>query len=160
MQKVVRRAALARNQAKRKARIAADKERHEDLKGAILEKTRYNRSVLDEAKNERLQRREDWMRGPLAPRRHAGERLGTFGTIPSQRIHPPTVPKEQRRKHFNIAEGDRVCILKGRDRGKIGRLVNINKETEHVTVKDLNTVSLFLSCFLPRPPPTPRISRF
>lgn len=148
MQKVIRRATLARNQAKRKAKTVAEKERRETLAAIIFEKTRYNRGILDDAKNERLARREDWLRGPLAPRRHAGEHLATFGTINASRMHPPKIPKEKRRRYLNMMPHDRVCIMKGRDKGKISLIADVNEETEHVTVKDLNVVSSFLSLFL------------
>lgn len=148
MQKVARRAVLARNQAKRKARINAEKDRHQEWKLTFQEKTRYNRSLINQAKDERLARREDWMLGPLAPKRDIGERASLYGTVSSQRLQPPKLPKENRRKYLNIVAGDRVCMMKGKDKGKIGAVLNVHEESEHVAVEGVNVVST--SCLIPR----------
>ncbi|KAK2763933.1 hypothetical protein FQN54_009552 [Arachnomyces sp. PD_36] len=138
MQKVIRRAALARNQSKRKAKAIASKEAHDELKQIIHERTQKNRSLIEETNAEKQARREDWMRGPLAPKRDAGKRAGVFGTIHPNRMHPPKIPKEKRRKYLNIVRGDRVCVMKGKEKGKIGTVVASNAETEHVTIDGFN----------------------
>jgi large subunit ribosomal protein L24 len=151
MQKVVRRAALARKQSQRKAKLASEKERHELWKARFNEKTQFNRSLLDETKAERLTRREDWMRGPLAPKRDSGTRLGTYGTIPAQRMHLPKVFEEEKRKFINIIPEDRVCLMKGKDKGKIGKVTAVDEESLSVTVEGLNTVSSSATKQLPPP---------
>jgi large subunit ribosomal protein L24 len=55
-------------------------------------------------------------------------------------MNPPTIPKHLRRKYINIAAGDRVCIMKGRDKGKIGEVIKVDPNNETVMVKDLNMV--------------------
>lgn len=72
--------------------------------------------------------------------------MAKFGTSPSYRLNIPKLPKEKRRKHINLLAGDRVCIMKGKDKGKIGYVTNLDPETEHVTIKDLNLVSLSPAC--------------
>jgi large subunit ribosomal protein L24 len=143
MQKVVRRAALARNQTQRKTKRLAEKDRHDEWKQSFLERTRFNRSLIDETKEERLNRRDDWMRGPLAPRRDAGQRMAAFGTVPTSRLNPPKIPVENRRKFINIVVGDRVCLMKGRDKGRIGKVKTVNAETECVEIEGLNIVSSY-----------------
>ena len=86
------------------------------------------------------------MRGPLAPKRDSGSRLGTYGTISAQRMHLPKVYEDEKKKFLNIVLGDRVCLMKGRDKGKIGKVSNVDRESESVTVEGLNMVSPTAKC--------------
>src|SRR5947207_10555487 len=140
MQKVIRRTALAKGQAKRKARIAAAKDRRQQCKADFRERVALQRNLLDETIEERKNRREDWMRGPLAPRRDVGDRHGVYGTVSSQRLRIPKVQPDQKSKYINIAPGDRVCVVRGRDRGKIGKVLRVDADTESVTIDGLNIV--------------------
>jgi large subunit ribosomal protein L24 len=145
MQKIVRRTALARNQAKRKTIKATKSAKHEELNDTLRQRFAYNRLEIDNIRAERVRRREDWMRGPLAPQRDAGIDGMTFGALSPQSMRPPTIPKHLRRKYINLAPGDRVCIMKGRDKGKINEVTRVDAENETVTVKDLNVVCFPLS---------------
>ncbi|KAL3494646.1 hypothetical protein BJX62DRAFT_35293 [Aspergillus germanicus] len=138
MQKVIRRTALARNQAKRKAILANKQARREDLKDSLRQRFAFNRIEIDNVRAERLRRREDWMQGPLAPQRDAGLAGQSFGALNPYAMKPPAIPKHLRRKFINLAPGDRVCIMKGRDKGQINEIVRVDPENETVTVKDLN----------------------
>jgi large subunit ribosomal protein L24 len=140
MQKIIRRTALARNQAQRKAIRAAKAAEREEFKDALRQRFAFNRIELDNVRAERIRRREDWLRGPLAPKRDAGLDAKTFGSLSPQAMNPPTIPKHLRRKYINIAAGDRVCIMKGRDKGKIGEVIKVDPNNETVMVKDLNMV--------------------
>ncbi|KAA8644832.1 hypothetical protein EYZ11_007926 [Aspergillus tanneri] len=142
MQKIIRRTALARNQAQRKAIRAAKTAEREELKDSLRQRFAYNRIGLDAIRSERQRRREDWMRGPLAPQRDAGFEGKTFGALSPQAMNPPTIPKHLRRKYINIAAGDRVCIMKGRDKGKINEVTRVDVTNETVTVKDLNVADV------------------
>ncbi|KAL3434736.1 hypothetical protein BDV09DRAFT_169261 [Aspergillus tetrazonus] len=143
MQKVVRRTALARNQAQRKAIRANKDARHEELNDSLRQRFAYNRFQLDNIRAERLRRREDWMRGPLAPQRDAGLDGKMFGALSPQAMQPPAIPKHLRRKYINFAPGDRVCILKGRDKGKINVVTRVDPENETLTVKDCNVADVY-----------------
>ncbi|KAJ9411236.1 hypothetical protein DTO045G8_868 [Paecilomyces variotii] len=142
MQKIIRRTALARNQAQRKANIAAKKEQREEWKEALRERFSYNRIQLDAIRNERSARREDWLKGPLAPKRDSGPEARFYGAMVPYAMQPPKVPKHLRRKYINFAAGDRVCVIRGRDKGKIGEVTRVDPETETVTVKDVNMVDV------------------
>lgn len=147
MQKVIRRTALARNQAQRKVIRAAKTAEREELKDTLRQRFAYNRIQLDAVRSERERRREDWMRGPLAPQRDAGPEGASFGALSPQAMNPPTIPKHLRRKYINVAAGDRVCILKGKDKGKISEVTRVDESNETVTVKDLNMVRVsFVRC--------------
>lgn len=141
MQKVFRRTALASNQAKRKARKLAEKDRTERLNSIFREQTRYQRILLDDAAEERKARREDWLRGPLAPRRDVSDRYGVYGTVSTERLRFPRIPIEKRPKYQNIIPGDRVCVIKGKHEGKIGKVTAVESETQSVTIQGLNVVS-------------------
>ncbi|KAM5455781.1 hypothetical protein MaudCBS49596_001682 [Microsporum audouinii] len=138
MEKVLRRAALASNQAKRKAKVVLEKDRRNKLRGDLKEKFAYNRSLLDEAIEERKNRREDWLKGPLAPRRNIGERDILYGTISTNRLRLPKVPESKRMKYVTLAPGDRVCMVRGRDKGKIGKVLQVDEESQSVTVEGVN----------------------
>jgi large subunit ribosomal protein L24 len=140
MQRVIRRTALARNQAQRKARIAAKKEQREEWKEALRQRFAQERLRLDAERNERTRRRDDWMRGPLAPKRDSGPEANYYGALPPHALQPPKVPVHLRRKYINIAAGDRVCLMKGPDKGKISEVIKVDPETETLSVKDYNMV--------------------
>ena len=80
------------------------------------------------------------MRGPLAPKRDAGPEGKGFGTLSPQAMNPPLIPKHLRRKYINIAPGDRVCVIKGNDKGKINEVTRVDPNNETITVKDTNMV--------------------
>lgn len=78
------------------------------------------------------------MRGPLAPKRDSGPEGKSFGALSPQAMNPPVIPKHLRRKYINIAPGDRVCVMKGKDKGKINEVVRVDPANETVMVKDTN----------------------
>lgn len=147
MQRVIRRTALARNQAQRKRILAAKDAEREELNDSLRQRFTFNRLELDNIRAERQRRREDWMRGPLAPKRDAGPEGKSFGALSPQAMNPPTIPKHLRRKYINIAPGDRVCVIKGNDKGKINEVTRVDPGNETVTVKDTNMVWIMrVSC--------------
>lgn len=147
MQRVIRRTALARNQAQRKRILAAKDAEREELNDSLRQRFTFNRLELDNIRAERQRRREDWMRGPLAPKRDAGPEGKSFGALSPQAMNPPTIPKHLRRKYINIAPGDRVCVIKGNDKGKINEVTRVDPGNETVTIKDTNMVWIMgVSC--------------
>ena len=96
----------------------------------------------------RTARREDWLMGPLAPRRDVGNSKDTYGTVSVKQLRGTTKEKSQR-KDWCIREGDRVVIVasKHRDAGKIGIVKAVTEEAEECTIEGLNMVcSLFRIC--------------
>lgn len=43
-------------------------------------------------------------------------------------------------RYANIVEGDRVVLLEGRDKGKIGKVLSLDRQRQEVTVEGLNLV--------------------
>ena len=133
MQKVLRRSLLARNQQLKRTR-RADKAFH---------RTRLlrERAFIKNVKAERQNRREDWMLGPLAPKRDVGAKKFEYGLMDPIAHQLPEVPKRDRLKRINFAAGDRVCIIRGLGRGKIGEIKDINVEHQSVFLTGVNEVS-------------------
>ena len=148
MQKVLRRTAFAEAQAAR--RLARRKERYiRHSEKTKRENTRFiRREETTEIKNARIARREDWELGPLAPRRDVGLNKDTYGTINSMSLRGPSLTLQQRLeknpeggRYANIVVGDRVVLLEGRDKGKIGKISARDPGRQEVTVEGLNLVS-------------------
>ncbi|KAI9761171.1 MAG: hypothetical protein M4579_001218 [Chaenotheca gracillima] len=143
MEKVLRRTALAKAQAVRKAMLRKGKEKSLNRVIRDNDKTNIYRAEAKDVRNAQKARREDWELGPLAPRRDVGDLQDTYGTIDARRMQGIELPREQQRKRlWNIVEGDRVVILEGRDKGKIGRVRSTSKEKDEVMVEGLNMVEV------------------
>ena len=140
MQKVLRRTALAKAQAVRKATRRAEK--NESIRISIQRQQNATvlKQVSQDIRNARKARREDWDLGPLAPKRDVGEGRETYGTMDQRRIRGLPKPREERTRFWNIVPGDRVVLLEGRDKGKIGEVKRLDGKTEEVVVEGLNMV--------------------
>ncbi|KAK5796723.1 hypothetical protein VI817_006007 [Penicillium citrinum] len=139
---VIQRTATARKQAQKKIFRAQRRDELANRKDNIRMRRDYNRAIIDGINAARTARWEDWRKGDLAPMRDSGPEATTFGAIDAALLHPPTIPKSQRRKHILFAAGDRVCVIRGPEQGKINEITQINEESETVTIKDVNTVDL------------------
>ncbi len=142
MQKLLRRAALAKRQAVRKARIQAEKKAYEERQVRHRELKEKGAAKADMLRNARIAKREDWELGPLAPRRGVGDEIETYGALPMALLRTRDVPEKCRPKFRNIVVGDRVVILEGRDKGKIGTVSDIEEDRDMLTVRDMNLVRL------------------
>lgn len=141
MQRVLSRNLLARNQALKQSRRRNEKQLKEKLrniKQGTIVRGRLERSNI---KAEQTNRREDWMLGPLAPNRLIGKDGGNYGLLPTEAIRPPEVLERDRPKFFNFAVNDRVVVVKGRERGKIGKVKDIDLDMQTVTLAGINMVS-------------------
>lgn len=105
------------------------------------EQKTINISVRNDTRAARLTRREDWLLGPLAPKRDVGTTKDTYGALDARRLRGVEKPKNQG-KDWGIVEGDRVVIvLDGhRERGKIGKVREVRKDAEECFVTGLNRV--------------------
>ena len=82
------------------------------------------------------------MCGPLAPRRDVGLQRGVYGVANGGMTQPLKLPKSLQIKEGDrlFAEKDRVVIVKGLDKGKIGTIRQIDWESNSAIVEGLNTV--------------------
>jgi large subunit ribosomal protein L24 len=82
--------------------------------------------------------KEDWYLGPLAPRRDVGERAATYGSVDANAYRLPERQAEDYKQWFPIAEGDRVVVIKGHEKGKIGVIDEVDAVREAVVIRDMN----------------------
>ena len=141
-QSLARRTLLVENQRLRANAVAASKKRHEEKRTNREQAILYRRWELDDIRNERKNRREDWFLGPLAPKRDSGMKLQTYGATTVDRLQGNRVYETERLKRMPFVEGDRVVAVEGRDRGKVGKVKTVDPETECCTVEGLNVVSI------------------
>jgi large subunit ribosomal protein L24 len=135
------------------ARVAAAKRqltrRNENLKKRNVNYARKKQMAQERmisarrkglVKDARRRWKEDWELGPLAPKRDYGSMADRYGTMDSFLYQ--SIPKHPslRMKHWHIAEGDRIVIIKGRDQGKIGTVSSIDVEKEVIRSEGLNMV--------------------
>lgn len=149
MQKIIRATDRAKTQAKRKLAAKQAHNRIVNRQLRINEQKQINAEVRSQIMAARTARREDWLMGPLAPRRDVGNSKDTYGTVSPKQLRAPTKEKSER-KDWCIRAGDRVVIVasKHRDAGKIGTVKAVKEEAEECTIKDLNLVCFFFSSLI------------
>ncbi|KAF7186372.1 hypothetical protein HII31_12303 [Pseudocercospora fuligena] len=144
MQRVVersKRAVRSVNKAKK-----AKREREARSQGWERNQTRV-RMIRDNTKalqQDRKNRREDWEAGALAPRRDVGDLRTRYGALQIYNINLPERDPEARPKWTPIRQGDRVVVLQGRDRGKIGEVKSYDSVRAAVQVMGLNNVDIVI----------------
>ncbi|KAI0205479.1 KOW domain-containing protein [Astrocystis sublimbata] len=161
MQKIARRVATAERVVAKRKKGKDFKlyrhERHQDKKEMVdLRKT-----VKTEIESAKQAIKNDWAMGALSPRRDVGERHDTIGSISRQRVSQSkqlTLAQLNARcrwaggaTYLNLAVHDRVVLLDGPDKGRIGNILEINHESAEVTVKDLNKSNIFVEPFMRGP---------
>ncbi|KAI0909108.1 hypothetical protein F4823DRAFT_454324 [Ustulina deusta] len=158
MQKILRRVATAE-------RVAVKRQTRKDLKfhkkekkETSTQKTAHARQAVGEVERAKQTIRDDWAMGPLSPRTDVGDFHNAHGSISEVRFSSPgkisLAMRNARCKwaggayYLNLAEGDRVVLLDGPDKGRIGQVIEINHDTAEVTVQDLNKSNILLSEYL------------
>ncbi|CAG7928228.1 unnamed protein product [Penicillium olsonii] len=138
MQRVIQRTTSARKQALKRSIKA--QERQELLDRIQIKRARkdFGAALSSQFQEARKNRWEDWEKGPLAPMRDSGLDRTTYGGLEGSVLHPPRLPKHEQRRHVLFAEGDRVCVVRGQDQGKINVITQVNRESETVLIKDIN----------------------
>ncbi|KAK7921134.1 KOW domain-containing protein domain-containing protein [Apiospora marii] len=154
MQKILKRVATAeRVVAKRKAtrdRLHFNKERKDEEYGL----RNQGNIVARDIGRAKQAIKDDWNLGPLAPNSHTGEAANQYGAISEVRYKNPTSLRNEQKaarcawlggyKNLNLVPGDRVVLLHGPDKGKIGRVQNINEDDASVVVEGLNKSNIKL----------------
>lgn len=147
MQRVIQRTASARKQALRRTNKAQERQELMDRVGIRRSRKEFGLALSGQFQAARKNRWEDWEKGPVAPMRDSGLERTTYGGQGSAILHPPHLPKHEQRRHVLFAEGDRVCVVRGRDQGQINVIQQVNRESETVLIKDINMVRLAqISC--------------
>ncbi|RKF78345.1 putative kow domain-containing protein domain-containing protein [Golovinomyces cichoracearum] len=149
-QKLLRKAVMAKNQLARRTARQKDREERDQRKTDRENNFFTYRQKKNIILAERKARREDWELGPLAPKRDVGDRKDTYGAVDGQLIRGPKLSKEEAEekmkdfggKFLSLFKGDRVVLLEGRDKGKIGKVISIDKERAECTVEGLNLIDV------------------
>ena len=98
----------------------------------------------------RHQRHEDWALGPLTPRRDAGPDPAAHGATSIDHAMPPEKPPRARRRWLHLDVGDRVVLLRGRQRGAIGVVEDVDVAKDVVRLRGLEQMDVRLPRWLQR----------
>lgn len=160
MQKILRRVATAERVAAKRGRNTKHKKdersRDESRKSFVQQRSAMNEDIS----LAKQAYKDDWKLGPLAPRLNIAGSGDNYGAVNEARFMTANVDfmsdshlKARCRwaghpKRLNITEGDRVVLLEGPDKGRIGKISNIELEKGMVTVENLNKVRHLFYTFL------------
>ncbi|KAI5785691.1 hypothetical protein FPQ18DRAFT_373333 [Pyronema domesticum] len=143
MDKLLARARNAQIQAKRRLDRQLALEKKRKINEIRQEHIMYQQLVTRDRKTSRKEEIEDHRLGPLKPIRAVGQKeISMYGAFDQMRIIPPAVPDEHKIKHWNITVKDRVVVLRGPDRHKIGVVKSVDKDNNTVVVQGLNMVAV------------------
>ncbi|KAI1260796.1 hypothetical protein F5Y18DRAFT_404567 [Xylariaceae sp. FL1019] len=156
MQKILKRVRTAeRVAAKRKAKKEQVYYNYNRRQTDDQEKQSYQ-IQRDEIKESKQSIRDDWKYGPNAARTDVGEKAHARGAIHEIRFSgatSDTITLAQRNRRCQWAGGvyslclkekDRVVVLEGPDKGKIGTVSNIRREHADLFVEGLNKANIHI----------------
>ncbi|KAI8934249.1 hypothetical protein NX059_008994 [Plenodomus lindquistii] len=132
-----------------------------ESKQAVIQRIKWeNKNVHEVRKKALAEVKEDWKLGPLRPSRAFGEDKAKYGALTGEQVQKPVIPlasvknrnewRERQglapeyplvvddKKYFPIVKDDRVAIMKGKDKGKIGIVVDVVDRSHGIIVKGLN----------------------
>jgi large subunit ribosomal protein L24 len=146
----------------RKKRQALAGDRYEAKMVAVQKLKWEKRNIIRPKRAVIRKAREDYLLGPLRPNRAFGQYGEKYGLMTSDMLRRPNIPvkvHKQRReiqekkgweveyplvvgdkKYFPIVEGDRVVVMKGREKGKIGVVSDVIEPSHEVVIQGINTV--------------------
>jgi large subunit ribosomal protein L24 len=151
LQRVVRRAVRVERHAKRKVQKLQESREAQELREMKDEMRQQRRALGYVERSARIQHREDWFLGPLAPRRDVGQLKTDYGAFPKMAIRTieyckpvleefiETARKGQDRNYF--FKRDRVVIIRGPGKGMIGVVDNVNWEQQTANLRNTVMVS-------------------
>lgn len=153
-------AAIKWHERARTKRQAIGEARAENKKAFQERQAHYKANITDRIKEARRNLREDYKLGPLRPNRAVGHEAKRYGALDVNGLRRPDIPvkvQESRnkareakglepeyplvvddKKYFHIAKDDRVVVIKGREKGKIGIVSDILAVSHDVSIKDIN----------------------
>ncbi|KAI0137288.1 KOW domain-containing protein [Xylariales sp. AK1849] len=158
MQKILKRVATAERVAsKRKA--TRDKQAFNKHRFEERDEVNYQRSQMAQDIGRAKQAiKDDWHLGPMAPNIHYGELGATHGAISEARYQMAGTLRDKQRearcawlggaRNLNLTVGDRVVLLEGPDKGKIGKVAEVQKENMEIVVGGLNKANLKMPLML------------
>lgn len=141
MQRLIQRTSAAQRQAARRAARQTGKRTNETEYSNRQQHKARNASVGMYIKSERERRRASYETGQLAPRYDVGENAVNYATVDPYVLQGVANTWNKYKNDVCIfAEGDRVVVTQGRDKGRIGRLADVNAKGGFGKVTGLNMV--------------------
>jgi hypothetical protein len=154
--------AIVWHERERAKRQKAMQERWES-KQAAISRIKWENDNVKRVRTQALERvREDWRLGALRPNRAAGAAADKYGALSTEQLQKPEIPihtlknrnefRAKRglaqeyplvvddKKYFHLERDDRVVVINGREKGKIGLVQSIVPRTHEVIVKGVNLV--------------------
>ncbi|KAF2223481.1 hypothetical protein BDZ85DRAFT_295747 [Elsinoe ampelina] len=148
LQRITGRVIRATSNASKK-RKKAELEKYKDERFSYrVSRDARDQEIKSQYRMERQFRKADWEYGTrLLPRRDIGIKRTTFGTVDRNLDANPVVPEKWRKPTF-VAAGDRVVVLKGVDRGKIGKVREVHEDRQEIDLEDLNQYNFTVPDFV------------
>lgn len=138
MQKVIQRSQQAKRQADRRFKKMLEHAEKGEAWSRANEARRLRKFNHGLIKDARAARKEDWARGALAPRRDVGDLAEKYGSVDIFHMNFAEKQEAKKLEWHHIVEGDRVVVIRGRDKGKIAEVEDLDKSRDAVKVKGLN----------------------
>nr|POE97282.1 50s ribosomal protein l24 [Quercus suber] len=142
MQAVARRAEYVAKQAAKKALKKRSLQKYDERWSRSREQSQRVQNQNAIIRESRKHRREDWELGSLTPRRDAGENKEMYGSVHVYNYWLPKIPEGKGPETWHISEGDRVVVIRGRGRGKIGAVMRKDEDRASVMVSGVNLVDI------------------
>jgi large subunit ribosomal protein L24 len=156
--------AIVWNEKERAKRQKLFQERYES-KQAVIQRIKWENENVRKVRKKALDNaKEDWRLGPLRPNRAFGGAAEKYGALTGEQMQKPEIPVHTQRnrnearakrgleltyplvvddkKYFHVAKDDRVVVIRGREKGKIGLIQSIVERTHEVIVTGVNMVCL------------------
>ncbi|KAI0472444.1 hypothetical protein F4859DRAFT_515289 [Xylaria cf. heliscus] len=154
MQKLARRVATAERVVAKRNRAKEHKFYRHEKKQNRRQTTAVVGQAADDIRRAKKAIQDDWAMGTLSPRSDVGDYHDALGSIRTTRYGTnATLTLAQRNArcewagnitYLNLAEGDRVVLLDGPDKGRIGNVSGIDLTTAELTVRDLNKSNVLI----------------
>ncbi|KAI1616135.1 hypothetical protein EDD37DRAFT_99522 [Exophiala viscosa] len=172
MQRILRINLLARNQALKAKRKKNLKDAKAEWREHAARQIAAEKTKREFVKDERKNRREDWIAGPLASKRDAAEKADLYGTVSGILAQGPNFPQRARNaprgsggdkvgsegligehkewegegNEGNIVAGDRVVVIQGHESiiGQIGTVNEVQLHRKELAIEGLNMADVVL----------------
>jgi large subunit ribosomal protein L24 len=169
MQRILRINVQSRNQTLRATRKAERAALNRDWGIYNDRLSRTERKRQEYIRAEKKSRREDWMLGPLAPKRDIGAKTDFYGVVDTLLLQGAPFPDRMYKgpksegwspvgmegrieeqvewegtgNEGNVVEGDRVVVVRGKPGlvGQIGKVKEVSRDSKEVKIEGLNLVS-------------------
>jgi hypothetical protein len=154
--------AIVWHEKQRLARKKMMKERYDEKSVGSMQKRWEHENITLKKRKALRNAAEDWKLGPLRPNRAVDVADGKYAVVQPGQIQRPEIPawvhqriserKEKKglvpdyplvvddNKYFPMVKGDRVVVIRGKEKGKIGTVLTVVPRTHEFIVQGINMV--------------------